>query len=149
MKKTQRNFLCIGIIIIAISIIIIASRFISSAKELYAHILETNSYKNLNEFWFWFFLENIFVNAPIILSEIFLIKNGCDFLGKEKIKFQKTFCLISSVLIIVCLVLLYIGENSNYMYHVRQNYITASWILLFISFIVRVGSTTIRGLFCD
>lgn len=136
MKKFQKIFICAGIIVIAVSIVIIVIDFFNDTKNSYEYALENDAYKNISEFWFWCFLGNIFIKGPLILSEISLIKNGYIFLINEQTKLKKIRCLISSVLAIVVLVLLYISENRKYMYHMRQNYIIIAWSVLMMSFVV-------------
>lgn len=136
MKKNQKKFLCVGILVVMVSIVIILIEFFDDLMTSYEHALKSDVYKNTSEFWFWCVLELILTKVPLILSEISLIRNGYLLMVKGQLKSNKIFCFISLMLAVTVLVFLYISVNSNYMYHMRQNYIMASWLLLLISFVL-------------
>jgi hypothetical protein len=134
MKK--RLFLIISFLIDVISVVIILANIVDSTKESYEMALENDAYKDIREFWVWCVLGNGFTKGPIILLEISLIKNAYNLFIKKTFKIKKTFCLVSSVFTIIALILFCLGNNANFMYHIKQNYIELSWVMLAIAYVV-------------
>lgn len=100
-KNNSFLFLFISFFILVISIVTILPDAINDIKEAYQIALKNDVYKNMGEFWIWCILGNIFTKAPIILSEISLIKNLYNLFAKKTFKIQKTFYLVSLVFTIV------------------------------------------------
>ena len=91
MKKVRSIFLCIGIIIFAISLIAFTIDSVTSAIISYRIALNDDIYGTSGE-WFWTFLNIIFFPIPFLLSEISLIRNGFVILTKEQPKVRKILC---------------------------------------------------------
>ena len=142
MKKAQKIFLYVGIIIIAVSTVIISVDAFNEIKNSYQHAIKNDVYKNMAEFWYWNLLGTVLFSGPLILSEASVIKNIYSFLGKDQTKATTIFRIISLLLAVIALILLFVSKNDNFMYHVQQNYTLASWFALIISFIV--GSIKIK-----
>ena len=142
MKKAQKIFLYVGIIIIAVSTVIISVDAFNEIKNSYQHAIKNDVYKNMAEFWYWNLLGTVLFSGPLILSEASVIKNIYSFLGKDQTKATTIFRIISLLLAVIALILLFVSKNDNFMYHVQQNYTLASWFTLIISFIV--GSIKIK-----
>ncbi len=136
MRKFQKISLSVGIIIVAISIVVIIVNFLKISIPEYERVLEMNIPYN-DDFWLWHIIELIFTKAPLVFSEISLFKNFYVFLGKEQSKFRKILCVISFILaVLVFIISCIIYENKNYEYHVRSNLMLVSWPILIASFVL-------------
>ena len=135
MKKFQKISLYIGIIIVIISIVVIIVNYLNVSISEYEQAMEIDAHL-YSDFWFWSIQELIFTKVPLVFAEISVIKNIYVFLGKELSTIRKILCIISTLLAVLVFVCLYIFENVNYMYHVLQDFMLASWIISIASFIL-------------
>lgn len=140
MKKVRSIFLCIGIIMFAISLIAFTIDSVTSAISSYRIALKDDIYGSSGE-WFWIFCNIILIPIPFLLSEISLIKNSFVILTKEQPKVRKISCCFSSVLALFVIIMIILVEKGifkyavNY-YAVNNRILFALWPVLIVSFVL-------------
>ena len=135
MKKVRSIFLCIGIIMFAISLIAFTLDSVTSAISSYRIALKDDIYGSSGE-WFWIFCNIILIPIPFLLSEISLIRNGFVILTKEQPKVRKILCCFSSVLALFVIIMIILVEKGIFEYAVMNRILFALWPVLIVSFVL-------------
>ena len=160
MRKSQKIFLCISLLIFAVSFVVIAINTYNITQEEY----EIAAKHNEGMFWaaadFAVYGEIIFFAIPFWLSELSLIKNGYTLLKEGQPKAKKVLCIISSILALLAIFAIILANNQGF-----QNFLTelsytnssiqstkiigsilfSAWLVLIVSFVlgcIRIRKTT-------
>lgn len=135
MKKVRKIFLCIGLIIFAVSLVAFVIDAIMSAINSYSIALEDDIYGTAGE-WFWICLNIVLIPIPFLLSEISLIKNGYILLTNVQLKKRKIFCTISSILALSVIVMILLVKNGCFEYRASNTILLTLWPIVIASFVL-------------
>lgn len=160
MRKKQKIFLCIGLLIFALSFVVIAINTYNIAQEEY----EIAAKHNEGMFWaaadFAVYGEIIFFAIPFWLSELSLIKNGYTLLKDGQSKARKVLCIISSILALIAISAIILAHNHSFHSFITKlshtnssiqstkiigSILFSSWLVLIVSFVlgcIRIRKTT-------
>ncbi|MEE1019110.1 MAG: hypothetical protein UH824_06490 [Acutalibacteraceae bacterium] len=158
MKKARTIFLCIGLLIFAVSFVVIAINTTNIAQEAYERATKENS----GPFWaaanFTVSFEIIFFAIPFLLSELSLIKNGYTLLKDGQPKARKVLCIISSILALLAIFAIILANNQGFQsfltelsftnssinsVRIIERILFSAWLVLIVSFIlgfIRIGN---------
>ncbi|MBR6682344.1 MAG: hypothetical protein IKL40_05110 [Clostridia bacterium] len=129
MKKSQKNFLYIGLSIVGVLLLIYTVNLISEATKEYESVLRKGDNEtSAGDIIIWYTLLYMFNMSRLVLASISLVKNGYVFLGEQSI-IRKILCLLSSVLVITACILMFCFPPYD-------RYFYASWVVIILSFIL-------------
>ena len=141
MEKAKKIFLYIGTAVVIISFIFFAVVFIMDTLNE----IEFNRDRDIlgkGDEWLWAGVNFLAVPVPILLTEIFIIKDSCILLSSNESKPRKALSIISAVLsvyVIVMAVLLLIGiVDFNYQEIVLLSLLVALIASFILSFKIKV-----------
>lgn len=135
MKKVQTIFLCIGLLIFAVSFVVIAIDETASAMKSIAIAREDDIYGAIGE-WFWICLNVVFIPIPFLLSELSLIRNGYILLKDSQPKAKKVLCIISSILALLVIIMVLLVKERYFEYIVNNTILLTLWPCVIVSFIL-------------
>ena len=114
MRKSQKIFLCISLLIFAVSFVVIAINTYNDAQEAY----EIAAKHNEGMFWaaanFTVSYEIILIAIPFLLLELSLLKNGYTLLKDGQSKARKVLCIISSILALLAIFAIILANNNSF-----------------------------------
>ncbi len=138
MEKAKKIFLYIGISIVIITFMLFVVVLIRDTL----YNIEFNRNREFfgkgdaDDEWFWAFMSFLAIPVPVLLSEIFIIKDGCILLSKDESKARKVLSIISAVLSILLIVLALILLNGLVDFNFIDIVFLSIWLALIVSFIL-------------
>ena len=138
MKLARAIFFWVVLTILAVSLVAAAVDMVQMAKSAYTKSQEVDIYAH-GEAWVGMALNVCLVPVPFLLSEWFLLRNGCALFTKES---RKAFCILSSLLALLVIGVVVFMEVRDYpfSYKMNNNIMLSLWPMLILSFVLgRLG----------
>ena len=151
MRKSQKIFLCISLLIFAVSFVVIAINTYNDAQEAY----EIAAKHNEGMFWaaanFTVSYEIILIAIPFLLLELSLLKNGYTLLKDGQSKARKVLCIISSILALLAIFAIILANNQGFQsfltelsftnssinsVRIIERILFSAWPILIVSFVL-------------